>query len=334
MGLSTKKYYVKDLIINDEYGTISSKATINEAAKKMKELGIPDLVVVEEGTEKVLGVIGDFDIVQDVIAEGLDPNTANVIKAMYKIPPVTLDTPVTEAFTRMRDLQANVVPVVENGKLLGVCSIHDTWSYIPDENVDEIGLIQVNNTRMAEFLLTTVCSILAVLLGIFLPFGGAYGLFTANQIDLSSLFGIVFLFNGRVTFQLFEAKGINYFVSYVDIAALNGPIWIAIMVFSVLILIFGVISLLSLIYVSYIGKRYTLTELLLRNVFPILLIVFMVIEWILFGSAFALAGLSTVVAPDALGLSMSIISMVLIIAAINHDRFFRQKGTSKNREVK
>lgn len=106
------------------------------------------------------------------------------------------------------------------------------------------------------------------------------------------------------------------------------------MVFSVLIIIFGVISLLSLIYVSYTGKRYNLTELLLRNVFPILLIVFMVIEWILFGSAFALSGLSTVVAPDALGLSMSIISMVLIIAAINHDRFFRQKGTSRNREVK
>jgi len=333
MGLSTKQYYVKDLIIDDEYGTISSKATINEAAQKMKQLGIPDLVVVEEGTNKVLGVIGDFDIVQDVIAEGVDPKTANVITAMYKITPVSLETPVTEAFTRMRDLQANVVPVVENGKLLGVCSIQDCWSFIPDENVDEIGLIQVSNTRMAEFLFTAVCSILAVLLGIILPFGGAYGFFTGNQMDLSSLFGIAFLIEGRVTFQLFEARGFNYFVSYLDIFSLNGAIWIAIIVFSVLILIFGLISLFSLIYASYTRKKYTLTEFLLRNVFPILLLVFMVIQWILFGIAFTLSGVSTFVVPDALGLSMSIISMVLIIAAINHDRFFRQKGTSKNREV-
>ncbi|MFX1412283.1 MAG: cyclic nucleotide-binding/CBS domain-containing protein [Promethearchaeota archaeon] len=334
MGLSTKEYYVKDLIIDDEYGTISSKATINEAAKKMKELGIPDLVVVEEGSENVLGVIGDFDIVQDVIAEGLDPKTANVITAMYKITPVSLNTPVVEAFTRMRDLQANVVPVVEKGKLLGVCSIQDCWSFIPDENVDEIGFFQVNNTRMAEFLLTAVCSILAVLLGIVLPFGGAYGFFMGNQTDLSSLFGIVFLTDGKVTFQLFEARGINYFVTYLDIFSLNGAIWIAIMVFSVLILIFGLISLFSLIYTSYTGKKYTLTEFLLRNVFPIFLIVFMIIEWILFGSAFLLSGLSTVVVIDPLGLTMSIISMVLIIAAINHDRFFRQKGVAKNREVK
>jgi CBS domain-containing protein len=36
----------------------------------MKELGVPDLVVVEGEAKKVLGVIADFDIIQDVIAEG------------------------------------------------------------------------------------------------------------------------------------------------------------------------------------------------------------------------------------------------------------------------
>ena len=162
MGLSTKEYFVKDLVIDDEYDTITTKATVEDAAKKMKQLGIPDLVVVEEGTEQVIGVIGDFDIVQNTIAEGLDPKSTNVTSAMYKISPVSLDTPVTEAFTRMRDLQVNVVPVVENNKLIGVCSIQDCWSFIPDKEVDKVGLFPVANTRYVQFLFTAVCSILAI----------------------------------------------------------------------------------------------------------------------------------------------------------------------------
>jgi len=128
MGLSSKEYFVKDLVIDDEYGIIESNATVQEAAKKMKELGVPDLVVVETGTEKVLGAIADFDIIQNVVSEGKDVKSEKVISTMYKIEPVNLNSPVSEAFNRMRDLRVNVIPVVENGKLIGVCSIQDCWS--------------------------------------------------------------------------------------------------------------------------------------------------------------------------------------------------------------
>ncbi|MFW9823440.1 MAG: cyclic nucleotide-binding/CBS domain-containing protein, partial [Candidatus Thorarchaeota archaeon] len=158
MALTKKEFFVQDLIIDDEYGVIDSKATIQEAAKKMKELGVPDLVVVEGDQQEVLGVIADFDIVQNVVAEGIDANSEKVTIAMYKITPVELNTPVQEAFTRMRNLNANVVPVVENGKLVGVCTIQDCWSYIPDKVVDEIGLIPVKNTRVAEFWFASVCA--------------------------------------------------------------------------------------------------------------------------------------------------------------------------------
>ena len=119
LGLTKKEYFIKDLVIDDEYGVINSNATIQEAAKKMKELGVPDLVVVEEKSDKVLGVIADFDIIQNVVAKGSDPKEEKVISTMYKIKPVSLDDTVTEAFARMRDLNVNVVPVVENGKLVG-----------------------------------------------------------------------------------------------------------------------------------------------------------------------------------------------------------------------
>ena len=77
--MALKEYYVRDLVINDEYGIIDSKATIQDAAKKMKELGVPDLVVIKEEKQKVIGVIADFDIIQNVVAEGNDAKTEKVI---------------------------------------------------------------------------------------------------------------------------------------------------------------------------------------------------------------------------------------------------------------
>jgi CBS domain-containing protein len=109
MALTKKEYLVKDLVIDDEYGIIDSNATIQEAAQKMKEIGVPDLVVVEGEAQKVLGVIADFDIVKNDVAEGKDTKTEKVLSTMYRINPVSLDTPVTEAFNRMRDLNVNVL---------------------------------------------------------------------------------------------------------------------------------------------------------------------------------------------------------------------------------
>ena len=48
LSLSKKEYFVKDLIIDDEYGVIDSKATIQEAAKKMKEIGVRKILGAKE----------------------------------------------------------------------------------------------------------------------------------------------------------------------------------------------------------------------------------------------------------------------------------------------
>lgn len=322
--MALKEYFVRDLVIDDEYGIIDSNATIQEAAKKMKELGVPDLVVVEGESQKVLGVIADFDIVQNVVAEGNDAKTEKVLSTMYKINPVTLDTPVTDAFTRMRDLNVNVVPVVENEKLIGVCSIHDCWSFIPDQDVDEIGLIPVRNTRIAEFWFASVCAILGFTLGVILPLVGIYGFFTGNQIDLMSLLGLGPL-GGKVTFTFFEARGVGIMVPFLDIFTRSGPIWLVIDIFSILLLIFGIIALFSIIYVSFSDTRNLKTGWIIRTIIPGLIVFFMAFEWILFGIAFTIETPQPIIAIDALGLTMSIISMALFLLAINRDYIFRGK---------
>ena len=323
--MALKEYFVRDLVIDDEYGTIDSNATIQDAAKKMKELGVPDLVVVEGEGQKVLGVIADFDIVQDVVAEGGDSKTEKVISTMYKIAPVSLDTPVAEAFTTMRNLHANVVPVVENEKLIGVATIHDCWSFIPDQNVDEIGLIPVRNTRVAEFWFASACAISAFVLGIILPLIGVFGYFWGDFSDLMSLFGISDVRGGKVTFNLFDARGGGFLITFIEVFEKSGVIWLLITIFSTFTIIFGIIGLFSLIYASFSDTRNLRTGQIVRTVIPGLTVFFMVLEWILFGIAFAIATPAPDVVIDGVGLSMSIISMVLFLLAINRDYIFREK---------
>jgi len=328
LGLSRKEYFVKDLVIDDEYGVIESTATIQEAAKKMKELGVPDLVVVEGEAKKVLGVIADFDIIQGVIAEGKDSKEAKVIATMYKIEPVSLESPVTEAFTRMRDLQVNVVPVVEDGKLIGVSTIQDCWSYIPDDNIDDVGLIPVSDTRSAEFWFATVCTIIAFVFGVIFPLVGIFGFFSGNPADLLSFFGMAEIEGQIVLFGLFEARGINFLVPFVNLINTNGIIWLIIVIFSVLIVIFGILALFSIIFSSYSRVRNIQTGFLVQFLLPILFVAFLIINWILLGIAFAIAVPTPNVTVDGVGLTLSIISMILVLAAIYRDYFFRQKEST------
>ncbi len=328
LGLSKKEYNIKDLVIDDEYGVIDSNATIQDAAKKMKELGVPDLVVVEEKSEKVLGVIADFDIIQNVVAKGSDPKEETVISTMYEIKSVSLDDPVTEAFARMRDINVNVVPVVENEKLIGVCTIQDCWSFIPDEDYDDIGLISVADTRSAEFWFATGCTIIALVLAVIFPLIGIYGFFSGNPADLLSFFGMAGIEGEIVLFGLFDARGTNFLVPLVNLINTNGIIWLIIVIFSVMIVIFGILALFSILFSSYSKVRNIQTGFLLQFLLPILFVVFLIINWILLGVAFAIAVPTPNVIVDGVGLTFSIISMILVLAAIYRDYFFRQKESA------
>jgi len=330
MSKIKKEFVVRDLVIDDEYDVIDSELSIMDAAKKMKQIGVPDLVVVEKGSENVLGVIADFDIVQNAVAEGLDPKTTNVKSIMYVITPVSLETPVKEAFARMRDLHVSVVPVIEEGKLKGVCTIHDCWSYIPDQVPDDIGLIPVENTRIAEFWLASVSSIVAFVLGILFPLVGTFGFFNITQGSLMDLLGLTGLRGGSYNFNLFTVKGADLSVNLIDIFLRSGVIWLLIIIVSILIVIFGLLSVFFIIYASFGDAKNIKTSPIVQKILPGLVIVFMILEWILYAIALALAGPSIIVSVDAFGLFLSIVSMVLILIAINRDYVFRQKEDSKS----
>jgi CBS domain-containing protein len=319
--MSKREFYIKDLVIDDEYGVIKSDLSIQDAAKKMKELGVPDLVVTDE-SDNVIGVLADFDIVQDIVAEGKSLDS-KVTEAVVSITPVSLETKVTDAFKQMQDLEVNVVPVLDkNGKLLGVATIQDCWSFIPDQDVDDIGLIPVSDPNNAEFWLSSVCAILAFLLGIMLPLTGAVGFFSLPT-SFTDLFGVAIIGGESVSFYLFDARGFDFIVTFLTLMSRN-PVWALMIINGFLLIISGVLGLFSLIYASYSDLRNVKIGNVVR-LLPWLTVVFMVLEWLFYLIAFGTALPDVTV--DAGGLVLSIFSMILIIVAINREYIFRQTAS-------
>jgi CBS domain-containing protein len=315
--MAKNEYLVSDLVIDDEYGIIESKASVEEAAKKMKELNVPDLVVLDKN-EKVLGVVADFDIIREVVAEGKDASKESVLDHCYTITPVTRDSTVVEAFERMRDLHVAVVPVVEDEKLLGVTTIQDVWSYIPDQRPDEVGIIAIKNPKNAEFWFASICAILAFILGIMLPLAGITGYFTA---DVGELYGLSPLGDGL--FSFFRAGGIGL----ADLIPKSGGIWGLVLTFSYITLIVGTVGVFSLLYTSYSDARFVKTHVVFRTILPFITIGLIILQWILYLIAFGVSSTGLTITLNVPGLIFSVLSILLILAAIARDWVFKEQTT-------
>lgn len=76
--MSMKKIATKNVI------TIGPKATILEAAKKMREFHVGDLIVIPDSMQKSvpLGILTDRDIVMSTVAFGVAPDTVYVEDVM------------------------------------------------------------------------------------------------------------------------------------------------------------------------------------------------------------------------------------------------------------
>ncbi len=316
------EYKVSDLVIDDEYGIIDSKATVEDAAKRMKELNVPDLVVLDD-KDNVLGVVGDFDIVREVIAEGKNAKKESVLDHCYTITPVTRETTVVEAFERMRDLHVPVVPVVEDGKLLGVCTIQDCWAYIPDERPDEVGVIPVKNPKNAEFWFASICAVLAFILGIMLPIAGITGYFWGDSTFVESVVQKITP-PGEYLFSLFNIRGETNFFYLSTLARTNG-IWWLVIIFSYILLIVGTLGMFSIVYSAYSDIRRVKIHGVFRYVIPLVTVGLIILQWIFYSIGLAVSSTTFTASVHVSGLIFSILSILLILAALARDWVFKEQ---------
>lgn len=109
-------------IMTREPSTLSPASTIGEAATIMRQNDCGSVPIVEGG--RLVGIITDRDIVIRILAGGKDPKTAHVSEAMTA-DPVTVgpDASLDEAQKVMAERQVRRLPVVENGRLVGLVVI-------------------------------------------------------------------------------------------------------------------------------------------------------------------------------------------------------------------
>lgn len=105
--------------------SVAPGATCEEAARRMRDVGVGSLVVVEGN--RPLGVVTDRDLVVRVVARGLEPAAVQVREVMSKLPIyVSHQREVSEVLELMREHGVRRVPVVDaNQELLGVVALDD-----------------------------------------------------------------------------------------------------------------------------------------------------------------------------------------------------------------
>jgi CBS domain-containing protein len=109
---------VKDLMTSDP-AKVGPDDVIAMAATLMKQEDCGAIPVVRDG--ELIGIVTDRDITIRVVAAGRDAKTTKVSEIM-SADPITIapDADVAEAATTMARSQIRRLPVVENGKLLGI----------------------------------------------------------------------------------------------------------------------------------------------------------------------------------------------------------------------
>lgn len=119
---------------------ISPHATAYECSAKLNELGVGALLVMEG--EKLIGIISERDIIRKLVVNKSNPDATHVADLMTKDPLTVLpETTVQEAMKLITEKRFRHLPVVANGKLLGVISIGDLTRWVMLQQEYEIAAL-------------------------------------------------------------------------------------------------------------------------------------------------------------------------------------------------
>jgi CBS domain-containing protein len=104
--------------------TVNVDDTVKDAAVVMRDSDIGDVIVIEDG--QVSGILTDRDIAVRAVAEGRDAESTSVSDICTSgIEAIEPDASVDDALRKMRDEDIRRLPVVKNGRPVGIISLGD-----------------------------------------------------------------------------------------------------------------------------------------------------------------------------------------------------------------
>ena len=115
--------YVREIMTQNPV-TVQMRDTITAAARTMRDANIGDVVVLENG--QIRGILTDRDIVVRALAEGRDPaQTAVGDICSRELTTLSPHDAIEDAMAVMRDKALRRLPVVEEGRPVGIVSLGD-----------------------------------------------------------------------------------------------------------------------------------------------------------------------------------------------------------------
>jgi signal-transduction protein with cAMP-binding, CBS, and nucleotidyltransferase domain len=140
-GLSVIEAMTKNLV------SVSPKTTVFEVAKLMKREHVGSVIV--EENKKLIGILSEQDLVYKIVAQSKDPKKTLVKEIMVDdVISINPENDITEAMLKMSKLNVRRLPVVEEGKIVGMLTMKDILKVEPqlfELIVDKIELREENN---------------------------------------------------------------------------------------------------------------------------------------------------------------------------------------------
>jgi CBS domain-containing protein len=116
----TTSQQVRDAMV-PEPGALDGSATAQEAGERLSDPAVRAVLVTDDGN--LVGVVTRKTLVRQVVATGRDPGSTE-LREIAEPPLFTLEasTDLDEAFRALEDEDLERVPVVEDGRLVGILS--------------------------------------------------------------------------------------------------------------------------------------------------------------------------------------------------------------------
>ncbi len=112
-------------IMTPDPRSVSATATVADAARAMREADVGPIIVLDDN-DSVCGIVTDRDVTIRAVAEGLDPASTPVERICSRdTTTVSPDEAAEQAVRIMRERAIRRLPVVENGRPVGIVSIGD-----------------------------------------------------------------------------------------------------------------------------------------------------------------------------------------------------------------
>jgi CBS domain-containing protein len=134
---------VRDIMIKDLL-TISENESALKAAQVMTEKGVSSLIVLAD--DQPIGIVTERDFIKKICLKELKLSSVRVGDMMSRIrTSASPDTPIDVAVQRMVNNRIRRLPIIENGKVVGIITVTDLAKHLRT-------ILLLNNTLSSSIL--------------------------------------------------------------------------------------------------------------------------------------------------------------------------------------